>query len=149
MHRRECDLSKIAADCIELIRPLATARSIAIRTDLPATICHGDAGRLAQVVTNLLGNAIDYNHDGGEVRITTKRTNGTATLTVSNTGPGIPAAELPHIFDRFHRADKARTAGHTGLGLAIAQAIVQAHGGSIEAASEPGKGATFTVKLGA
>jgi signal transduction histidine kinase len=149
LRREKCDLSKITADCIELIRPLAAARRIAIHADLPATHCQGDAGRLAQVVTNLLGNAIDYNHDGGEVRIATKRTNGTATLTVSNTGPGIPAAELPHIFERFHRADKARTAGHSGLGLAIAQAIVRAHGGSIEAASEPGKGATFTVKLSA
>lgn len=147
LHRVECDLAKISADCIELIRPLAAARRIATHTDLPATTCHGDAGRLAQVVTNLLSNAIDYNHDGGEVRITTKRTNGTATLTVSNTGPGIPAADIPHIFERFHRADKARTAGHTGLGLAIARAIVQAHGGSIEAASEEGKGATFTVRL--
>ena len=149
LRREKCDLSKIAGDCIELIRPLAAARRITIHTDLPSTHCQGDAGRLAQVVTNLLSNAIDYNHDDGEVRIATKRTNGTATLTVSNTGPGIPATDLPHIFERFHRADKARTVGHSGLGLAIAQAIVQAHSGSIEAASEPGKGATFTVKLSA
>ena len=147
LRREECDLSKIAADGIELIRPLATTRRIQIHTDLPATVCHGDAGRIAQVVTNLLGNAIDYNHDGGEVRVTTKRNNGTATLTVSNTGPGIPAEDLPHIFGRFHRADKTRTAGHSGLGLAISKAIAQAHGGSIDAASEPGRGATFAVRL--
>jgi len=149
LRRDAIDLSKIVADCLELIRPLATGRHIQIHADLPATPCHGDAGRLAQVVTNLLSNAIDYNHDGGEIRLSTKRTNGTAMLTVTNTGPGIPAEDLPHIFERFHRADKARTAGHSGLGLAIAQAIVQAHGGSIEAASEPGNGATFTVKVSA
>ncbi len=149
LRRDECDLSQIAADCITLLSPLADARRIQIHTELPATICHGDAERLAQVVTNLLSNAIDYNHDGGEVRVATKRINGTATLIVSNTGPGIPAEDLSHIFERFHRADQARTTGHSGLGLAIAQAIVQAHGGSIEAASDPGKGASFTVKLSA
>jgi len=78
-----------------------------------------------------------------------KRNNGTATLTVSNTGPGIPAEDLPDIFGRFHRADKARPAGHSGLGLAISKALVHADGGSVEAASEPGNGATFTVKLSA
>lgn len=147
LRRDDCDLSRIAADCVELTRPLATTRRIQIHCDLTAAACHGDAGRLTQVVTNLLSNAIDYNHDGGEVRVTTKRTNGTAILTITNSGPGIPAEDLPHIFERFHRADKARTAGHSGLGLAIAQAIMQAHGGTIEVESKPGNGATFIVKL--
>ncbi len=147
MHQAECDLSKIATDCIELICPLAVARGIRIHADLLPTLCHGDAERLAQVAMNLLSNAIDYNQDGGEIRVATKRHNGTATLTVSNTGPGISAEDLPHIFERFHRADRARTAGHSGLGLAIAKAIVQAHGGSIAPQSEPGKGASFTLSL--
>jgi heavy metal sensor kinase len=147
LRRAECDLSKIAADAAELIRPLAAARGIAIHAELSPTSCHGDAERLAQVLTNLLSNAIDYNHDGGEVRVATGGDNGTATLTVRNTGPGISAEDLPRIFERFHRADKARTAGRSGLGLAITQAIVRAHGGSIEAASELGEGATFTVRL--
>ncbi len=149
LRREQCDLSGIAADGIEHIRPLAAARGIIIHSDFSPAPCLGDAERIAQVLTNLLSNAIDYNHDGGELRVTTKRQNGTAILTVSNTGPGIFAEDLPHIFERFHRADKARTsaAGHSGLGLAIAQAIVQAHGGSIEAASEPGNGAEFTVRL--
>jgi heavy metal sensor kinase len=147
LRREECDLARIAPDGLELIRPLASARGIHIHTDLSPAVCHGDADRLAQVVTNLLSNAIDYNHDGGEVRVTTQRTNGTATLTVNNTGPGISAEDLPHIFERFHRADKARTAGHSGLGLAIVQAIVLAHGGEIEVRSEPDAGATFTVRL--
>jgi heavy metal sensor kinase len=144
-----CDLSKIAADGIELIRPLAAARGIRIHTDLPVASCHGDADRLVQVVTNLLTNAIDYNLDGGEIRVTTGRDNGIAMLAVINSGPGISAEDLPHIFERFHRADKARsgTAGHSGLGLAIAKAIVQAHGGSIAAQSKPGKETIFTVSL--
>ncbi|MEO6788850.1 MAG: HAMP domain-containing sensor histidine kinase, partial [Chthoniobacteraceae bacterium] len=147
LHRAECDLARIVTDCLELIRPLAAARRIQIHTDLPETIFEGDLERLSQVVTNLLGNAIDYNHDGGEIRVVTQRENGTAMLSVSNTGPGISAEDLPHIFERFHRADKARAAGHSGLGLAITRAIVEAHGGSIHAASEEGKGATFAVRL--
>lgn len=147
LRRGKCDLSKIVADGIELIRPLADARRITFHADLVPAICLGNADRLAQVVTNLLSNAIDYNHDGGEVRVTTQRTDGTVTLSIGNTGPGIPAEDLPHIFERFHRADKARTGGHSGLGLAITQAIVQAHAGSIEVASYQGNGATFTVVL--
>ncbi len=150
LRRAACDLARIAAECIELIRPLAAARRLTVHTELSPTTCHGDAERLAQVVTNLLANAIDYNHDGGDIRVTTELRDGTATLIVGNTGPGIPAENLPHIFERFHRADPARTgtAGHSGLGLAIAQAIVQAHGGAITAAREEGRGATFTVRLG-
>ena len=148
MRRQPCDLAHIAGDCIALIRPLAAQHSIELHTDLAETLCLADPDRLAQVIVNLLTNAIDYNHDGGEVRIRTYRHNGTATLTVTNTGPCIPEADLPHIFERFHRADKSRrSTGHSGLGLAIAKAIIQAHGGTIEAQSQPGNGATFAVNL--
>ncbi len=147
MRRDECDLSKIAADCISLIRPLADRHRIEIHAELSPAPCQGDDERLAQVVINLLSNAIDYNHEGGEVRITTKRDDDAATFTVSNTGPGIPAEDLPHIFERFHRADKARAPGHSGLGLAITRAIVQAHGGSIKVVSELDNTTTFTVKM--
>ena len=94
-------------------------------------------------------NAIHYNKEGGEVRITVRQENPVAILTVADTGPGISAEELPHIFERFWRADKARTGptGRTGLGLAIAKSIVDAHGGSIEVESQTGMGATFTVRL--
>ena len=147
MRRDECDLATIAADCVELIRPLATARGITIRTEISKATCHGDAERIAQVMTNLLSNAIDYNHDGGSVHIATKRRNGSASFIVSNSGPGIPAQDLPLIFERFHRTDKARSGGHSGLGLAIAKAIVQAHCGTIEASSEPGNMTTFSVTV--
>ena len=147
LRRAACDLSKITADCVTHIRPLADSRRIEIHAELSPASCMGDGERLAQVVTNLLSNAIDYNHKGGEVWIATARNADAATLTVTNTGPGIPAEDLPHIFERFHRADKARSAGHSGLGLAITQAIVQAHGGSIEVAGDPDKTTTFTVKM--
>ena len=147
LRRDTCDLAKIAGDNVVLVRPLADARGIQIHAELSPAPCYGDPERLAQVLTNLLSNAIEYNQTGGAIRIVTERANGTAKLTVSNSGPGIPAADLPRVFERFHRADRARTAGHSGLGLAITQAIVQAHGGSIEARSEPGVQTTFTVAL--
>ncbi|MFM7102100.1 MAG: sensor histidine kinase, partial [Verrucomicrobiota bacterium] len=143
------DLARLAAEGIEIIRPLAARRGLRLHASLSPAICPGDPDRLAQVVTNLVSNAIDYNHEGGEVRVTTTGGPGTATLEVWNTGPAIPAAELPNLFERFRRLDPSRggAEGHSGLGLAIARAIIQAHGGTIAVRSEPGAGTTFTVTL--
>jgi heavy metal sensor kinase len=149
LRRAECDFAKIVAEGVALIRPLAVARKIAIHTTLPSAPCKADAERLAQVVTNLLSNAIEHNIDGGEVRVETAHHHATVALEISNSGTGIAADDLPHIFDRFQRGDKVRTDGgsHSGLGLAIAEAIVKAHGGAIKARSRPGSGATFIVTL--
>ena len=149
LQRVPFDLSKTVGDCVEFVRPLAETRRLEIHCAVPALPCVGDAERMSQVVTNLLGNALEYNQQFGEVRITGERQSGTVILRVSNSGPGIAAEDLPRIFERFYRADKARSGsgGHTGLGLAISKAIVEAHGGSLEAASQPGAGATFTVRL--
>jgi len=149
MKRVRFDLARVAGDCVELVRPLAAERRIDIRCELPATQCIGDAERLGQVATNLLTNAIHFNRDGGSIRVRAGIENSTAILTVADTGQGIPAEDLPHIFERFYRVDKARARirGHTGLGLAISKAIVDAHGGSIEVSSQPEAGSSFTVKL--
>ena len=143
------DLSRTTQDCIELVRPLADERRLTIHSELPAVECLGDSERLGQVITNLLTNALLHNPPGGEVRVTARRENGFALLTVADNGPGIPAADLPRIFERFYRADKSRTrsTGGTGLGLAISKAIVEAHSGTIEVASEPGHGTRFTIRL--
>ena len=109
----------------------------------------GDTDRLAQVFINLLTNAIHYNKDHGEVRVATRSENGTAIVTAADTGQGIAAEDLPHVFDRFYRADKsrARAEGHCGLGLAICKAILDAHGGTIAVSSQASVGTTFTVQL--
>lgn len=147
--REPMDLSRHAAECVELVRPLADERKITLRSELVAAPCSGDADQLALVITNLLTNAVHYNREGGEVRVTTGNENNAAVITVSDNGPGIAPEHLPHIFDRFYRADAARTSsqGRTGLGLAITKSIVEAHGGTIEVTSELGKGSSFTVRL--
>ena len=147
MKRLEFDLAKTAHDCVESVRPLADERGVKIICDLPPLPCAGDSERLAQVVTNLLTNAIQYNLPDGEVRVKLESQNGMAILTVSDTGRGIAAEDLPRVFERFYRADKSRSTGGNGLGLAISKAVVEAHGGTIEVASKENAGTTFTVRL--
>ncbi len=147
MKRMKFDLSQTARSCVELVRPIADEHSIKIHCELTPLECVGDSERLAQVVTNLLTNAIQYNKPGGEIRIAAHSKGGTALLTVSDTGMGIPAEDLPHVFKRFYRGDKSRTGGNAGLGLAISKAIIEAHGGMIEVSSQEDAGATFTVRL--
>jgi two-component system OmpR family sensor kinase len=147
MKRLRFDLSKTAGDCVELIKPLADERHVKLVVELSPIEIEGDSERLAQTITNLLSNAIQYNHEGGQVRINAKAENGMAVLTVSDTGQGIPADDLPRVFERFYRADRSRSSGNSGLGLAISKAIVSAHGGTIEVASEENAGTTFTLRL--
>ncbi len=145
----ECELNHVVAEAVEMVRSLASEQNVTLETDLAAVRCHGNAGQLAQVVTNLVSNAIHYNKPGGSVNISLSHEGGLARLRVADTGIGIAASDLPHVFDRFYRADKARSnaQGRTGLGLAITRAIVKRHGGTIAVESEPGKGSTFTVML--
>ena len=147
--RERFDLASEVRECVELIRRLAAQRHVRIHCELIPTPCHGDAERLRQVINNLLTNAIYYNREGGEVRVVTRPENGDACLIVSDAGVGIDAEDLPHIFERFFRADKSRSRaeGRSGLGLAISKAIVDVHRGRIEVTSQPGAGTTFTVRL--
>ncbi|HEX5838107.1 MAG TPA: ATP-binding protein [Anaerolineales bacterium] len=111
---------------------------------------NGDRDRLKQVFINLVANAIQYTPQGGDVYLSLEKTKGQARVIVRDTGPGIPAEDLPHIFERFYRAEKSRTRGKTtgfGLGLSIANWIVERHGGRIEVVSQEGKGTTFAIWL--
>ena len=148
LRRQRFDLCKTVSDCAEMVQPLADERGAKISVEAKPLEIIGDSERLAQVVTNLLTNAIQYNQPGGEVRVKLESQNDLAVLTVADTGQGIAAENLPRVFGRFFRADESRTgAGNAGLGLAIAKAIIAAHGGTIEVASEVGKGSTFTLRL--
>jgi heavy metal sensor kinase len=149
LQRAAFDLGRVARESIDQLRPLAGERRVVIHCDAPATDCLGDAERIAQVAVNLVANGILHNRAGGEVRVSTRRENGFAILTVSDNGPGIATEELPRLFERFHRADRSRSSatGGTGLGLAISKAIVEAHGGAITVTSEAGQGAVFEARL--
>ena len=107
----------------------------------------GARDRLRQVFANLLDNAIKYTPESGQVRIAVARDGDTAVVTVTDTGAGIAAEHLPRIWERLYRADPSRTERGLGLGLSLVKAYVQAHGGEVEAHSEPGRGSTFTVRL--
>lgn len=153
LHHAPCDLAELAAECAELIQPLADARRITIKLDLAPAPCHGDPQRLSQVITNLLKNAIDYNRDGGSIRLLT-RTQGapspaaaTALFQITDTGPGIPEPHRAHIFDRFYRIDPSRKGPSTGLGLAISKAIIDHHSGKLELTQSSDQGSTFTLEL--
>jgi len=149
MKRLRFDLSRAAADQMDLLTPLATARKITFHPDLTPLPMEGDPDYLTLVLANLLTNAIHYNKDGGEIHITITPQENTAVLIVTDTGHGMTPDQLSRIFDRFYRADQSRSlpAGRTGLGLAITKSIIEAHEGTITVTSTPGTGTTFTVRL--
>ncbi len=141
------DLVKTTTDQMLL---LAEEKDIEITVNaLHPVKVRGDAARLKQVVVNLLDNAIKYTSNGGNIIITTSIVDHKAILTIADTGIGIPAEALPHIFERFYRADKVRSReqGGAGLGLSIVRAICQAHGGTVEIESTENKGTTCRVIL--
>jgi signal transduction histidine kinase len=108
-----------------------------------------DRVEFARVITKLMDNAIAYTPQGGEVTLHTDMEEGWAVMTMQDTGIGISAEDIPHIFERFYRADQARSAetGGSGLGLSIVQKIVEAHNGQIHVESEPGVGSKFSIRL--
>jgi light-regulated signal transduction histidine kinase (bacteriophytochrome)/CheY-like chemotaxis protein len=145
------ELGGVVERVIEGLRPAADARQIRIQSALDSTsTILGDAGRLQQVAANLLSNALKFTPKGGRVQVFVERRESSVDLTVADTGQGIPAEFLPHVFERFRQADGAlsRESSGLGLGLAIVRHIVELHGGTVVALSEgPGRGATFTVRL--
>lgn len=146
------DLREVVEAALELLRPAAVDRQIVLTVSMPHAPCmvNGDRDRLQQVASNLLSNAVKFTPDGGQVRLDLAVTDGTYQLTVTDTGIGIPADFVAHVFDRFRQADASTTRafGGLGLGLSIVKELVELHGGSVTAASPgDGRGATFTVRL--
>jgi heavy metal sensor kinase len=148
--RAECDFRQLSEECLDLLRPLAAEKGIAAQLRLAEVTVDGDPELLVQAVSNLLSNAIRYNREGGQLCLELRPEGAEAVLSVADTGIGISAEDLPRIFDRFYRVDRARSSrngGGAGLGLAIAKAIAIAHGGTITCESRPGDGSTFTLRL--
>jgi two-component system phosphate regulon sensor histidine kinase PhoR len=143
------NLKLLVEEVAAQLNPLAQRHQVTITTDLATDLPagRGDKDRIRQALVNLVHNAIKFNHPGGSVTMSTKASGEFVIVSVSDTGVGIPEEELPHVFERFYKADRARTRGGSGLGLAIAKHIVQAHGGSIWAQSEEGQGSTFSFSL--
>jgi two-component system sensor histidine kinase BaeS len=130
--------------------PQAEEQGVILRLDMPESLpdVRVDSDRIVQVLNNLLGNALRHTLPGGEIRVSAARDGEWLAINVQDTGTGIAAEDLPYVFDRFYRGDKARSpSGESGLGLAISRSIVEAHNGRISASSEPGQGAIFTIKL--
>ncbi len=147
--RQPVDLRQVVEEGVALFRPLAEGKDVRLTANLAPAAVVGDGVRLAQVVTNLLSNAIHYNRAGGEVGVRLTVEAGEALLAVSDTGCGIPEEDRPHLFERFYRVDKARSraSGGNGLGLAICKSVVEGHGGTIGFTTHAGRGSTFTVRL--
>ncbi len=144
----EIDAAALIAEASSLLGP--RAESDGVRIVCPAQtgpIFVGDRTSLLRVVSNLLDNAIKFSPPGGEVRAEAVDEGELVALSVSNDGDGIPQGELPRVFERFYKGDQSRSRAGVGLGLAIVKHIVRIHGGTAVAESEPGKGATFTVRL--
>lgn len=154
----ELRLNRQSIEAAELLRQAAAAYQhqaeqqqieLAVRAGADLSPLKADPERLAQVLSNLLANALRYTPAGGQITLTARSHSGGVLLQVEDTGSGIPPEELSHIFNRFYRLDKSRhqTGGESGLGLAIARAIVEAHGGAISVASQPGRGTRFEIWL--
>ncbi|HUL75701.1 MAG TPA: ATP-binding protein [Vicinamibacteria bacterium] len=150
LERTRLDLASLVSGTADQMSLLAEDKGIEVRCLGERVEIEGDAARLKQVVVNLLDNALKYTPRGGRIWLETRRAGGRALLEVTDTGPGIPEAALPRVFERFFRADGMRSGsaeGGSGLGLAIVRLIATAHGGAVAAANEPAGGCRVAVSL--
>ena len=151
LHRAEASLGDLISDTLESFTELAKQGEIMLEGNVDSDVdpVHMDTQSIGRVLNNLIGNALRHTPPMGRVSVWVRRTGRGVDVTVSDTGEGIRAADLPYIFERFYRGEKSRNrgTGGAGLGLAIARGIVQAHGGDIHVESETGKGTQFTFNI--
>lgn len=147
---RDTDLAAFLDTVLDASESLFARSGVTLCRSLEGSVrANVDSERFRSVIDNLLSNALRYSEPGGRVEVRLRSRDGSAVIEVEDAGTGIDAADLPHVFDRFYRADaaRARATGGRGIGLAIAKAAVEAHGGTIEVSSRLGEGSRFTVKL--
>ncbi|WKZ46845.1 MAG: ATP-binding protein [Anaerolineales bacterium] len=151
LNRADASLGDLVSDTLESFTQLAKGRAITLEGNVDSDVdpVHMDTQAIGRVLNNLIGNALRHTPANGRVSVWVRRANQRVEVTVSDTGEGIQADDVPHIFERFYRGEKSRSraTGGAGLGLAIARGIVQAHGGDIRVESETGKGAQFTFYI--
>jgi len=151
LQRQIVAVATLIAQAAEALKPQADAQGVTLRVEPPADLppVDADPGRIGQVLRNLLHNALTHTPDGGAITLSARTDAGFVAVSVHDTGAGIPPEHLPHVFERFYRADRsrARVTGGAGLGLAIVKQLVMAHGGSVTVASAVGQGSTFTFTL--
>ena len=148
LKREPVALRPLLGEVVELYEDVAEQKRITVSLEAAEDVTvPGARDRLRQVFANLLDNAIKYTPAGGRVGITVSRESGAALVQVTDTGMGIASEHLPKIWERLYRADPSRSERGLGLGLSLVKAYVTAHGGTVEAASEPGRGSTFSVRL--
>jgi signal transduction histidine kinase len=153
LHRSDTDIQALVAGIARNHESQFREKGVALRLQSRAgaagPVLAVDPDKLSQAVINLLSNALKFTPAGGAVEVHVESVKETAEIRVTDTGIGIDPKELPRIFERFYRADssRSRATGGSGIGLSIAKAIIEAHGGSIDAASEPGKGSEFVITL--
>jgi two-component system phosphate regulon sensor histidine kinase PhoR len=143
------NLNLLIEEIIKQLSPQAERQQLSIKTDLDSALppVQADIERIRQVMVNLAHNAIKFTSPGGSITIASRRGDNSVIVAVTDTGIGISRSDLPHVFERFYKADRARSGGGTGMGLAIAKHAIEAHGGSIRVQSEEGKGSTFSFDL--
>lgn len=139
------DLARLARDAADLFSPMAEDKGVKLMYRTPERcLMNGDVRLIQRMTANLLDNAVKYTPAGGWVLVAVEALQGQVPeLVVEDSGVGIAGSDLPHIFDRFYRCDPSRSESGSGLGLSLAKAVAEAHGGTIEVISEPGKGSTF------
>jgi len=150
LHRERVDPQAALDAAVLAVAPIAQERGVTLRAEAAgAPPADADPARLAQVLRNLLANALAHTPRGGSIAITARAADGMVAFAVRDTGSGIPPEHLPRVFDRFYRVDAARSreSGGSGLGLAIVKQLVESHGGAVSAASEPGQGAVIGFTL--
>jgi signal transduction histidine kinase len=148
LEKSESDLRGITQQAVELYADVAEAKKIKLEfTPGVAAPVFVDAVRVRQAVANLIDNAIKYTPEGGEVKLRVYLESGDVVLQVSDTGPGVPEAEQPRIWERLYRGDQSRSQSGLGLGLSLVRAIVEAHGGKTTVRNAPERGAIFELRL--
>ena len=141
------DLAAVADSAAEGLRSQIEAQELSLLLALHRATVRGDKDRLHQVVTNLLTNAIKFTPNGGSITLSVRSSDGSGTIIVQDTGRGIPREDIPHVFERFWRGPGARNTTGSGVGLAVVQELVAAHGGQVTVKSEEGHGACFVVTI--